>query len=228
MRTQHGSGRTSSVWTEHVQVFEFLRGVEAHTRIRRDFSDWPVSRPAPGFEYVVVGIRVANGDESVEQEFSAIKFPHTSFGLTGTENVLYDSAKAISYIPIWWGVTEATLPPGTSIDLWIAYVVPTHEERLMLRFDAGAPFDTRFIFPTPPPDPRFIALEEDAGIADTDIEPPQPTRNGLLAADPVALVETVATAVFEVQNRRRQTGRVGFRDCFNWVVSSGGNGVCGG
>ena len=173
--------------------------MDAFNRIRRDFSDLPIDRPDPGFEFVVVGIRVANGDRSLEQKFSANRFPYSRFGVTGTANVLRDPAKALSFFPISWGATEATLPPGTSVDLWIAYQVPVSEERLMLRFDAGAPFDTRIMFPTPPPDPRFIALEDGHGIEDVAIESSDRSQLGLSVSDAVAFGDVITTGLFEIR-----------------------------
>lgn len=181
--------------TEHVRVIEYVRGADAYARVRREYADWPVSRPDPGFEYVVVGIRVANGNNAVDEELSALG----SFGLTGTSSVLHGPAEAVMNLPISWGVHAATLPPGTSEDLWIAYLVPVSEERLMLRFGAGGPFDTRFIYPSPLLEPRFIALDEDAGVADPEIEPSPRSQGGRSAADPVAIGDTIAPGLFEIR-----------------------------
>ncbi|WP_152541243.1 DUF4352 domain-containing protein [Kallotenue papyrolyticum] len=173
-----GSGVSFETWA--MTITEVLRGEAANAAVAgaNQFNE----PPREGYEYVLLGLDVANISQKAEAQ-------DPSFGIdvrvTGARNVLYSRVAVVPPRPL-----EGELFPGGTTSGQFVFEVPVGEENLLAQLSESLDFDGT---------KRFVALQEGARVeVDPTLATITPNQIGTTRAAPAQPGETAITEDWEI------------------------------
>ena len=174
-----GGTAINSQW--ELTAVEFLRGAAA-LQMLAEASPF-IDDPEPGFEYALLRIRARN----VGRGSGAVDISSFSLSLTGSENILYDTASVIDSPP----TLNFEVYPGGEVEGWATYEIRAVDKGMMVRprsFGFGADDDV-----------RYIALEAGAGVEPLASPLAEPTDLGAERGNPLQIGEPANVGGLQIE-----------------------------